>query len=104
MHFGVQWIAPLGTPVLAAEGGQVVLASFSGEHGNVILIEHGPGWRSVYAHLSTVNVRQGDCVERGAVIGTTGATGLVADPGLYFEVRHNGTPVDPLLMLPQNAR
>jgi murein DD-endopeptidase MepM/ murein hydrolase activator NlpD len=65
MHLGVQWTARIGTLVVSAEGVLVVYASSSGEYGRSIMIEHGGGWRRLYADLSLVSVRAGECVERG---------------------------------------
>jgi peptidase M23-like protein len=83
--------------------GRVILAAFSGEYGRTVVIDHGGGWRSVYAHLALFTVRPGDCVKRGAPIGEAGATGLISVPGLYFEVQHNGAPIDPLSLLPSKS-
>jgi murein DD-endopeptidase MepM/ murein hydrolase activator NlpD len=67
-----------------------------------MLPPRGGGRRTLYAHLSLVSVREGECVERGTVIGKAGATGLVAAAGLYFEVRQNGVAIDPLSVLARN--
>jgi len=96
MHTGIDWSAPTGTPVLAAGGGQVLFAGLQGENGNAVLIDHGAGWRTLYAHLSGFDVREGDCVAPLTVIGKVGSTGLSWGPHVHFEVHANGEPVDPL--------
>ena len=96
MHTGVDWAADLGTPIRAAAGGEVVAAERRGTYGNIVLIDHGSGHQTLYAHLLEFSVSPGNCVEFGTVIGKVGATGLVAGPLLHFEVHENGQPVDPL--------
>jgi murein DD-endopeptidase MepM/ murein hydrolase activator NlpD len=96
MHAGIDWAAPPGTPVIAAAGGRVVSARASGEYGWAVIIDHGAGWRTLYAHLSAFDVREGDCVAALAVIGKSGATGLSTGPKLHFEVHRNGQAIDPL--------
>jgi len=102
MHEGIDWTAPPGTPVAAAGPGRVVTAARRGVHGNVVIIDHGAGWQTLYAHLSSFDVSTGDCVALGAVIGRTGSTGLSVGPKLHLELHHNGWPVDPL-SLPMRA-
>src|SRR5262245_22513209 len=72
LHAGIDWAAPVGTTVIAAGDGQVVSADAKGEYGNAIVIDHGSGWQTVYAHLSRIQVREGDCVKADAVIGAVG--------------------------------
>jgi murein DD-endopeptidase MepM/ murein hydrolase activator NlpD len=96
MHAGMAWAAPRGTPVVAANGGRVVSASVVDEYGNTVILDHGGGWQTLYAHLDTLAVHEGDCVEARAVIGSIGSTGLAYGPRLYFEVRRNGQPINPL--------
>jgi murein DD-endopeptidase MepM/ murein hydrolase activator NlpD len=96
LHTGVDWAAPTGTPVVASADGRVVSAATAGEYGNTIVIDHGSGWQTLYAQLSSFKVREGDCVKANAVIGAVGTSGLSAGPHLHFEVRQNGEPVDPL--------
>jgi murein DD-endopeptidase MepM/ murein hydrolase activator NlpD len=102
MHTGVDWAAPIGTPVLAAAGGRVASAGVEGELGGTIRIDHGAGWQTVYAHLSAIEVGEGDCVAALSVIGKVGSTGLSSGPKLHLEVRANGQPLDPL-SLPSKA-
>src|SRR5262245_16430080 len=99
MHQGVDWRAPLGTPVIAAGSGRVMSAGNSErEYGNWVVIDHGGSWQTVYAHLTRFAVKAGDCVVGGTVIGTVGVTGLSAGPHLHFEVRRDGTAVDPMML------
>ena len=95
-HSGVDLAAPNGTPVFAADGGEVLQASYSGGYGNAILIYHGGGFATFYAHLSGFAVGPGQMVKRGQVIGYVGATGLATGPHLHFEVRINGAAQNPL--------
>ncbi len=96
MHAGVGWAAPRGTPIVAANGGRVVSAGVVEKYGNTVVLDHGGGWQTLYAHLDTMVVHEGDCIEALAVIGSIGSTGLAHGPRLYFEVRRNGQPINPL--------
>lgn len=96
MHNGVDWAAPTGTPVVAAAAGRIVSAGVNGEYGNVVLMDHGGGWQTVYSQLAAFDVAEGDCVPFRAPIGKVGATGLASGPHLHFEVRFNGQPLDPM--------
>lgn len=98
-HTGVDLAAPNGTPIFAADGGQVLQASYSGGYGNSILIYHGGGFATFYAHMSGFAVGTGQMVKRGQVIGYVGATGLATGPHLHFEVRINGIAQNPLSYL-----
>ncbi len=95
MHTGVDMSAGSGTPIKAAEAGNVIHASGFGGYGNTVIIAHGGGLSTLYAHQSRVAVRAGDSVARGEVIGYVGSTGLSTGPHLHFEVRRNGSPIDP---------
>jgi len=96
MHTGIDISAPHGTPVFAADGGQVLQVGYDGGYGNSILIYHGGGFATFYAHLSGFAVSQGQMVKRGQLIGYIGATGLATGPHLHFEVRINGAAQNPL--------
>ena len=96
MHTGVDLAASSGTPIFAADGGEVIQASYSGGYGNSILIYHGGGFATFYAHMSGFAVGQGQMVKRGQVIGYVGATGWATGPHLHFEVRINGGAQNPL--------
>jgi murein DD-endopeptidase MepM/ murein hydrolase activator NlpD len=94
-HNGIDFAAPAGTPVVATASGYVARVETSELWGKRIVIEHGKGLSTVYAHLGTVSVRRGRSVRRGAVIGTIGTSGLTSGPHVHYEVRKNGTALDP---------
>ena len=102
-HRGVDFAAHRGTPVLAPAAGTVVesTALYDGQpkFGQVIVIDHGDGLRSMYAHLDRRSVRMGDKVAAGEAIGLSGATGRVTGPHLHLEVLRNGEHVDPALLI-----
>jgi len=99
LHGGIDIPAPTGTSVVAADSGTVLSARWSNSFGNYITISHGNGVVTLYAHLSTMSVRAGDTVSRGQHIGGVGSTGNSTAPHLHFEVRINGTRVDPMTRL-----
>lgn len=94
-HSGVDIPAPAGTPIVAVKDGVVITATFMGGYGNVIMIDHGDKV-TVYAHNSVLKVKTGDVVKAGQVISLCGSTGMSTGPHLHFEVRINGSVVDPL--------
>ncbi|MEW5932664.1 MAG: M23 family metallopeptidase [Bacillota bacterium] len=94
-HAGVDVAAPEGAPVRVAERGLVVVAGRVGDYGNVVVVDHGGGVATVYAHLSRCLAVPGQRVVRGAVVGLVGSTGLSTGPHLHFEVRVWGRPEDP---------
>jgi peptidoglycan hydrolase-like protein with peptidoglycan-binding domain len=95
-HTGVDFPAPMGTPVLAARSGVVTITRWVGSYGNMIAIRHELGLSTVYAHLSVFLVREGQSVAVGQPIGRVGSTGESTGPHLHFEVRVRGAPIDPL--------
>lgn len=95
MHNGIDIAANTGTPVIAAGGGNVIAAGNSGGFGNRILVNHGGGLVTLYAHLNTINVVNGQTVSAGTPIGTVGNTGHSTGPHLHFETRVNGIPYNP---------
>jgi murein DD-endopeptidase MepM/ murein hydrolase activator NlpD len=95
IHTGLDMAASMGEPIRAADTGNVVMAGWNGGYGNCVIIDHGAGLATLYAHQSEVAVSVGQRVNRGQVIGYVGSTGLSTGPHLHFEVRVNGTPVDP---------
>ena len=100
-HAGMDLLAARGTAVHAAAPGRVVLAGYAaGGWGNLVVIAHMNGVRTMYAHLSKVSVRRGQSVATGARLGLVGATGDASGPHLHFEVRVRGAAVDPLTALP----
>lgn len=98
-HTGLDWAAPMGTPVVASAGGIVETAGPSGRYGNLVVIDHG-GTVTYYAHLSEIAVSVDDAVDGGELIGAVGATGNVTGAHLHFELRIGGVPHDPMNMLP----
>ncbi len=96
LHAGTDFRGATGTPVLAAAGGTVVYAGPRGGYGNAVIIDHGGALATLYAHQSRLSVATGDRVETGQAVGAVGSTGFSTGPHLHFEVRVNGTPVDPL--------
>jgi murein DD-endopeptidase MepM/ murein hydrolase activator NlpD len=93
---GINVAVPQGTPIKAAEDGVVAYAGSELKgYGNLVLVRHSNGFVTAYAHASELNVKKGDTIKRGQVIGKAGQTGNVASPQLHFEVRKGATPVDP---------
>ncbi len=98
-HTGVDISAPQGMSVKAAADGVVDVAEYAGAYGKLIIVNHGSGLQSFYAHLSRFDVIAGQEVRRGQIIGGTGATGRVTSPHLHYEVRQAGTPINPYIFL-----
>jgi murein DD-endopeptidase MepM/ murein hydrolase activator NlpD len=96
LHTGIDIGAPTGTPIHAAASGRVIIAGWVSGYGNLTVLDHGGGLATAYAHQSGFAVGAGAEVARGDVIGYVGCTGHCFGPHLHFEVRVNGTPVDPL--------
>lgn len=94
-HDGIDIGAELGSPVLAAKRGVVVRAESAGGYGNLVVVDHGGGMETRYAHLQDLKVRPGDHVEAGDAVGTVGESGRATGPHLHFEVRVDGDPIDP---------
>ena len=100
-HTGIDLAAPYGTPIVAAKSGQVQVAGWSSfGYGFHVILDHGGGVETLYAHMSRIAVRPGQWVEAGQVIGYVGSTGWSTGPHLHFEVRVNGVPRNPLAYLP----
>lgn len=96
LHTGVDIAAPIGTPIAAAGGGEVIWAGWRGGYGNAVIIDHGHGRATLYGHMSRLGVRAGQVVSRRQLIGYVGSTGMSTGPHLHFELRVNGVPRSPL--------
>ena len=97
MHSGVDFSAPTGTPIYATGDGTITKAGRNRHgYGIMVRIDHGYGYQTLYAHMSKVNVRAGQKVQRGEVIGFVGSTGVSAGPHLHYEVIRNGRKVNPI--------
>jgi murein DD-endopeptidase MepM/ murein hydrolase activator NlpD len=99
-HSGIDIAAPYGTPVKAAAGGEVIQAGYFGGYGYSVMLYHGGGYATWYAHLSSIKVSIGQMVERGKSVGNIGSTGWSTGPHLHFEIRIKGAPQDPMGFLP----
>ena len=99
MHTGIDLSAGMGTTIKAADSGTVIQAGWRGGYGKCVVISHGNGVATLYAHQSVISVSVGDTVERGRAIGKVGSTGYSTGAHLHFEVRVNGSPVDPMRYL-----
>lgn len=95
MHPGMDFVTDVGTPVYAPGNGKVVSVRRNGGYGLEIVIDHGYGYRTKYAHLSKSVVKRWQKVERGQMIATTGNSGLSTGPHLHYEVSHNGRKLNP---------
>ncbi len=95
LHAGLDFKAPTGAPIFAAARGRVAFVGRHAGYGNSVVIDHGNGLRTRYAHMSSYRARAGDPVKAGQVIGAVGSTGRSTGPHLHFEVRLHGEPVNP---------
>jgi murein DD-endopeptidase MepM/ murein hydrolase activator NlpD len=98
-HGGADFLSPAGTPIHAPNAGRVVIARDLYFSGNTVIIDHGQGLFSMLAHLSAIDVHEGEDVTTGKVVGKVGATGRVTGPHLHWAVRASGARVDPLSLL-----
>ena len=99
MHAGLDFAAPVGTPILAAAGGVVSLSEYNPAYGNMIVVDHGNGLQTLYAHASKLQVRAGEIVRKGQQIAQVGSTGRSTGAHLHFEVHVNGAPQNPARFL-----
>lgn len=99
LNNGIDLRAKEGTIVVASHDGKVVYASRFYGYGNIVIIDHENGYHTLYGHLSTINVMNGERVKRGTIIGRVGTSGTVSKPTLHFEIRKNGRAIDPLTLL-----
>jgi murein DD-endopeptidase MepM/ murein hydrolase activator NlpD len=98
-HHGVDLGVPVGTPVSAMRSGRVFFAGEMSGYGTVVILEHNPRLRTVYAHLSELQVRKGDSVKGGQVIAKSGRSGNVSGAHLHFEIQRWGRDEDPVELL-----
>lgn len=94
-HEGLDFTAMTGTPIFAAAGGIVLFSGRTSDYGNIVKLEHGAGLETRYAHASRLLVRDGQRVEKGQKIAEVGSTGRSTGPHLHYEIRLNGSPLDP---------
>jgi hypothetical protein len=99
IHRGTDFHAPSGTPVLAANDGEVMIARGMFYEGNLVVIDHGAQFSTLYMHLSRIEVKVGERVKKGQRLGLSGATGRVTGPHLHLAARWQGEYVDPVLLL-----
>ncbi len=95
-HTGVDIDAPSGATIVAANSGKVIMAGWNGGYGNCVIIDHGGGLATLYAHQSKIMVQEGDYLKKGDTVGKVGTTGLSTGPHLHFEARKSGNTTNPL--------
>ena len=98
-HSGIDFGADYGSLIYASEQGRVIYADWYGGYGNAVIVDHGNGMTTLYAHCSDLYVKDGDVVAKGQPIAAVGSTGFSTGPHLHFELRANGEPVDPAAYL-----
>jgi len=101
MHTGIDISAPVGTPVHAAADGIILHAGWNGGYGRCVIVDHGNGYQTWYAHLSRMDVIEGEEIRKGEVLGAVGTTGRSTGAHLHYEVRIGSTPVNPYRFLAQ---
>lgn len=101
MHEGVDFSAEVGTPIVSAANGVVIVSEFHPEYGNLLEIDHGNDYTTRYAHASELLVKAGQLVKRGQLVAKVGNTGRSTGPHLHFEVRYKGAAVNPARFLPR---
>ncbi len=99
MHSGMDFRAPTGSPARCAAAGKVVKAEWNGGYGRMVEVDHGGGFTTRYAHLSQILVKEGQAVGVGEIVGKIGSSGRSTGPHLHYEVRRNGSAIDPLRFL-----
>ena len=95
-HYGIDIAAAFGATIVASDRGTVITSAYNSSYGNYVVISHGNGRSSLYAHMSTRRVSEGDVVQKGQVIGLIGSTGVSTGPHLHFEIAVNGVRVNPV--------
>jgi murein DD-endopeptidase MepM/ murein hydrolase activator NlpD len=104
LHEGIDFVAPVGTPVLSTAAGEVIRAEYSGAYGNLVELAHKQGFVTRYAHLKTIDVQLGDQVAQHAVLGSLGNTGRSTGPHLHYEVLFQGRSMHPAKAMSAWAR
>ena len=94
-HTGIDYGAPTGTPIFATANGRVTFAGWKGGYGKLIIVKHPNGYQTYYGHCSRLLKRRGQLVEQGEVVARVGQTGVATGPHVHYEVRVNGTPMNP---------
>jgi murein DD-endopeptidase MepM/ murein hydrolase activator NlpD len=94
-HTGIDMAAPQGTPIKASLDGKISVAGYSNVYGNYVIISHGSGYQTLYAHMTSYSVRKGQSVLQGAIIGKVGSTGYSTGAHVHFTVYKNGRTVNP---------
>ena len=95
-HDGIDIGAPRGTDIQAVADGVITFSGRQGGYGNVVIVDHGDGWKTKYAHCDSINVQKGDVVSASQTIAAVGSTGVSTGPHLHFEVEHNGKKLNPM--------
>ncbi|MCI5066181.1 M23 family metallopeptidase [bacterium] len=103
-HHGLDLAAPHEAPVRSVQSGRVIYADPHGGYGNLVVVQHENGVTTHYGHLHSIRVKTGMILRAGSIIGEVGSTGRVTGPHLHFEVRKNGTPLNPLHVFPSIAQ
>lgn len=96
MHYGIDFTAPKGTPIQATGDGVVVKAEYNSGYGRCVVIDHGYGYQTLYAHMSQIDIRKGQRVKRGQRLGLVGSTGASTAPHCHYEVHLRGNQVNPI--------
>ena len=99
-HSGIDIAADYGTPVVATAPGKVIYTGYRRGYGYMVVIYHGYGYSTVYAHMSAIDVKEGELVDRGRIIGFVGSTGRATGPHLHYEVLKYGVRQNPMIYLP----
>ncbi|MEE4336807.1 peptidoglycan DD-metalloendopeptidase family protein [Pseudomonas alliivorans] len=98
-HAGLDFAVPAGTPIKSPAAGKVILIGDYFFNGNTVFVDHGQGFISMFCHMSKINVKQGDLVPRGGVVGEVGATGRATGPHMHWNVSLNDARVDPAIFI-----
>lgn len=95
LHTGMDFGVGYGVPILSADNGVVIHSGWYGGYGNTVIVDHGGGFSTLYAHASSLSVSYGQTVKQGQILSRVGSTGFSTGPHLHFEVRYHGNPIDP---------